>query len=178
MRMKTWMRRASIVLPAVVATVLLGCSDLLGTEQELALNPFERLDPGIHPVLVTAENGTEARVELHLKRVDVDDKVASYQGELTYDAETLVLSGGEIPSGITGAWNEVEKGKVRFAGVSLGGIEEGAVLTLTFTAQRALDASDFELKMEEIVAVEGFQNLTTRVNQRSAQPLFSRSPLP
>lgn len=178
MSRSSWTCRGALLAPALVVAVLLGCSDLMGTEQGTVEHPLLGAEPGIHPVLVVAaEGGGEATLELHLKRVEVASKVASYQGELEYSTGSLTLLGASVPGGITGSWNEVEKGRVRFAGVSLAGIGESAVLTLRFAAQGEVDADAFRLRMEEITATEDFLDLTPAVRQ-AERPLFSRSPLP
>lgn len=173
---RSWTCRSALLAPALIVAVLLGCSDLMGTEKVAVEEPFAT-EPGIHPVLViTAEGAGEATLELHLKQVDVTSAVASYQGELEYATEGLTLVDASVPGGITGSWNEVEKGRVRFAGVSLSGIGEGAVLTLRFTASGSVDASAFRLHMEEITGTEAFLDLTPAVRQ-AERPLLSRSPL-
>lgn len=172
------MRTGVVLAPALFVAVLLGCSDVMGAEQKVAEDPLAHAAPGIHPVLVvTGESGSEAVVELHLKRVKIASTVASFQGELVFDARALTLTGASVPGGITGAWNEVEKGHVRFAGVSLDGIGEGAVLALRLATQGKVDAGAFQLRFEELTATEGFQDLTPAIRQ-AEHPLLSRSPLP
>jgi hypothetical protein len=168
-----------VAVPVLGLAALLGCSDLFGTDaRQPEADLLAQLEPGIHPVLVVAgEGGGEATVELHLKRVAVTATVASFQGELTYDVAALALAGARMPEGIMGVWNETEKGKVRFSGVSLEGIGEGAVLSLQFTTARQVEASAFTLKMEELVGTEGFENLTEKVKQKTPRPLLSRTPL-
>ena len=138
-------------------------------------DPFANLGPGIHPVLVLAARTPEsARVELHLKRVQVTAQVASYQGELTYDAARMKLSAAEFPAGLAGAWNEVEPGRVRFAAAAPSGVGDAAVLTLSFAATEKPSAEHFTLAMEEVVASEEFADLTPQVAQRP-HPLFSET---
>lgn len=141
-----------------------------------APEPAAELGPGIHPVLVLAAGDGGARVELHLRRVQVEAQVAGYQGELLYDATGLRLDGAQFPAGVAGAWNEVQPGRVRFAGAAPAGVPEGAVLTLRFTASSPPLRESFGLVMEEVVS-SGFANLTGRVS-RPEHPLFSRTPLP
>jgi hypothetical protein len=139
-------------------------------------DPLAGLGPGIHPVLVVAPAEGGARVELHLRRVQVQGQVASYQGELRYDAAALRLAGAQLPAGVAGAWNEVQPGVVRFAGAAPAGLPDGAVLTLRFAASSPPVRESFELAMEEVVAHD-FANLTQSVS-RAEHPLFSTSPLP
>jgi hypothetical protein len=173
---RPWARRAAVLTPALIVAVLLGCSDLMGTEQEAAESPLAGAEPGIHPVLVvTSESADEITLDLHLKPVGVTSTIASYQGELVYGTETLALVAAEVPQGITGAWNEPEEGRIRFVGVSLSGID-GAVLTLRFATRGPIDASDFHLQLEEITGAEGFQDLSASLKQ-AERPLLSRAPL-
>jgi hypothetical protein len=139
-------------------------------------DPVAGLGPGIHPVLVLGASEGGAQVELHLRRVQVQAQVASYQGELLYDAAKLRLERAQFPAGVAGAWNEVQPGRVRFAGAASAGVPEGAVLTLRFTALAPPVRESFALVMEEVVAHD-FSSLTGRVS-RSEHPLFSRTPLP
>jgi hypothetical protein len=135
-----------------------------------------RQEAGIYPVLVvTDETAAGATVELHLKRVDVAERIASYQGELVYDPAALTVSAGRIPAGITGSWNETRRGTLRFAGVAVGGIEAGPVLTLTVATTRPLAAEAFRLRMEELVSATGFGDLAPRLRQEGAHPALSRT---
>jgi hypothetical protein len=129
--------------------------------------------PGIHPVLVVpVEAGDSATVELHLLRVGVPDAVASFQGELRYDATRLKLARAAFPSGVAGLWNEVEPGRVRIASAAPEGLGNGAVVTLRFARGGAVDATAFSVAVEEVVAQREFSNLTSRVVVRE-HPLFS-----
>ncbi|WP_331056369.1 hypothetical protein [Longimicrobium sp.] len=137
--------------------------------------PAAAQEPGIYPVLfVTGETAAGATVELHLKRVGVDDRIASFQGELVYDPARLTVSAGQIPQGITGSWHQARPGTLRFAGVALAGIDAGPVLTLTVAATRPLAADDFALTLEEVVSATGFRNLVSRVRQDGTHPALSR----
>lgn len=154
---------------------LLGCTDVVGSRNQPA--PAEEvLAPGIHPVLVlTGQRGGRATLELHLRRVQVEGRIASFQGELKYDAGALALAAAGVPEGITGIWNEVEKGTIRFAGISVEGIEDGAVLSLEFTARGEVGAGHFELAMEELVASAGFADLAPEVRLDGGRPRFTRT---
>ncbi|MBB4639386.1 hypothetical protein [Longimicrobium terrae] len=135
-----------------------------------------RQEAGIYPVLVVVdETAAGATVELHLKRVDVAERIASYQGELVYDPAALTVSAGRIPAGITGSWNETRRGTLRFAGVAVAGIEAGPVLTLTVVTTRPLAAEAFRLRMEEVVSATGFGDLAPRLRQDGAHPALSRT---
>lgn len=174
MNTKRWMARARIATVVLGVGTLAGCDDLFGSQKKEA--PVQEvIAPGIHPVLVVvSQSGGEATVELHLKRVEVTERIASFQGELRYDAGKLALRESGVPQGITGASNEVEKGRLRFAGISVEGIEAGAVLRLTFSTTESVRAEHFELKMEELIANQGFQDLAPRI-QMGARPTLSVS---
>ena len=163
---------------AAMVLALGACNDLPSEGKTAQQPPVLRFDePGIYPVLVVAgQEGETATVELHLKRVEVKDEVASFQGELRYDAKRMTLTGTEIPAGITGASNEAEPGVLRFAGVSLDGIERGAVLTLKLRASAPVAADAFELRMQEIVA-ETFQDLAPQLRQPGTRPLLTHAAL-
>lgn len=156
--------------------LLAGCDTVLETEaQERGV--LEGLGPGIHPIVVlTSQSGGNATVAVHLKRVQVTTAVASYQGELSYDANLLKLAGAELPQGIVGAWNEVMPGQVRFAGAAMNGVGEGPILTLRFTSAGAIKAEAFKIRLEEVVGATDFANVTKEVVPRE-QPLFSETPL-
>jgi hypothetical protein len=113
---------------------------------------------------------------LYLKQVQVKATVASYQGELSFDASALKLDGAELPQGIVGAWNETKPGQVRFAGAAMAGLSAGPVLTLHFTGKGAVRADAFTLRVEDVVGAANFENLTKQVVERE-QPLFSKTPL-
>ncbi|HEX5871486.1 MAG TPA: hypothetical protein VFY65_13765 [Longimicrobium sp.] len=170
MKSTGWSRRA--------AALLLGVALAACDEQPIATqtaDPLAGMGPGIHPVLVVAPADGGAQVELHLRRVQVEAQVASYQGELRYDAGAMHLSGAQLPAGVVGAWNEVQPGHVRFAGVAPSGVGEGAVLTLRFAAAAQPARESFGLVMEEVVAPD-FADLTGRVS-RPLHPLLSTAPL-
>jgi len=171
-RWKAGARALALVLGVGLAV---GCKDAKGPMEPDVL---EGLGPGIHPVVVVAgKSGTVTQVELQLRRIQVEDKVSSYQGQLEYDTGKLTLEGAELPNGISGAWNEIAPGKIRFAGATLEGIADAVVLTMRFTAKGNVQASAFKVRMEEVVASTEFRNLTSQVVS-SEQPLFSARPLP
>jgi hypothetical protein len=167
-----------------VAAGLLGllaaCTDVLPTEREAAPAPEVpgALPPGVHAVVVVAAvaAGSPAEVQLHLRRQGVETPLASYQGELRYDVESLTVTGGSFPAGVAGAWNEVEPGRIRFAAASLDGLPGTLALTLQATPRGEIGETAFQVQMEELVGAAAYENLTPRFVQR-AHPLFSRAPL-
>jgi hypothetical protein len=159
---------------AVLLAAAVGSCDS-GTEP--ADDPFAGLEPGIHPVLVVArQRGGSATVELRFREVDVEARVSGFQGELTFDPQALALETASMPSRITGAWNEVEHGRLRFVGVALDGVGDDAVLSMTFRTSAPVTAQTFGLRMEEVIATTAPENVTSKVISRE-RPLFSRGPL-
>ena len=132
------------------------------------------LDRGIYPLVnVASETGSSAQVELYLKRVKVDDRLASFQGEMTYDAAALELEHTDLPPGIVGSTNETSPGHVRFAGAALDGVGDVPVLALRFTRRGEIGQQSFGVKVEEVAGATGFTDLTSAVSTRA--PYFHRS---
>lgn len=163
-----------MIAGAVLAVGLAGCEPASPVAPQ---PPEEPVAPGIHPTLVVAaQTGDSAVVELYLRRVQVPDEVASYQGELRYDATRLHLSAAAFPAGAAGVWNEVEPGRLRFAGAAPGGVGDAAVLTLRFARSGPVEAAGFTVAMEEVVAQAAFTPLTSRVVARPHPYLSTTRP--
>ena len=173
MKRTTWMRAACALLAAGVSA---GCDN---TVQPEARDPLAGLAPGIHPVVVvTGRSGDTTTLELRLHQVGVKAIVASYQGQLGFDGGAVRVAGARVPDGIAGAWNEVQPGRVRFAGAALDGIGERPMLVLRAVSAAPVEAATFTLEMEEVVSAGGgFENVTARV-QRQPNPLFMQAPAP
>lgn len=168
-----WSRTLTALAGAVF---LMGCENAVESTAQ-APSVLEGLEAGIHPIVVVAnQSAGKATVALYLKQVQVNSAVASYQGELSYNADALKLDGAELPQGVVGAWNEIKPGQVRFAGAAMSGVSAGPVLTLRFTTKTAVQPEAFKLRMEEVVGSANFENLTKQVVARE-QPLFSKQPL-
>jgi hypothetical protein len=120
------------------------------------------------PDLASSAPGLTLDISLHLEGVQIEKPVSSYQGELRFDPEALSVVAGKFPEGVMGAWNEVEPGRIRFAGVSINGLGDGAALQLTVQAKRALLAADFHVAMEEVTSADGFTDLTQKVVAQKA----------
>jgi hypothetical protein len=164
-----------------LGAALAGCGDLLGTEkkEESSGPAITFTEPGIHPVIVVAEQTADsARLELHFRRVATPERVASFQGELRFDPARLTLGAVRVADGITGASHQTAAGTLRFAGVSAAGIDGSMVLTLSFATGAPIVAEAFELGVEEIIAAGDFQNLGARVRMQGRRPGLSRTPLP
>lgn len=175
MNTTNWLARGALAL-AMGMGALAGCER---AGETTAVEPPVELAPGIHPAVVLgARAGDTVRAELRLHQVQMSARVSSFQGELAYDAGELELAGAELPRGLMVAWNEVERGKIRFAGATTEGLGGEPMLVLRFVPRAVVSAALFELRMEEIVAeAEGFQDVTARVVARE-RPLFSTTPLP
>ena len=163
-------RRALIAVS--LALVLSACTD---EDKNLPGEPLFT-EPGIHPVLVVAaQNANSATLQLQLKRVAVAEKIASFQGEISYDTTQMRLADASVPSQITGAWNEVRAGTIRFIGLAVGGIDSGAVLNLRFSATKPVAAEALSLKMEEIVA-EDFADLKPKLRRSPRGAVMLHAP--
>ncbi|HEY0019367.1 MAG TPA: hypothetical protein VGC13_23905 [Longimicrobium sp.] len=158
---------------AAVLALLGGCDNTLQTQTETPI-----LAPGVHAVVVVppAAPGSPTEVQLHLRREGVVTPIASYQGELRYDASLLTVQGGAFPAGVMGAWNEVEPGRVRFAAAAPDGLGGSLALTLRATPRGEIGESAFQVRMQELVGAAAFEDLTPRFVDR-AHPLFSTTPL-
>ena len=162
------------------ATLALLCTSLALGSCDSPAEPGDEdvlrdLGPGIHPILVLAsQTSGEATLELHLERVEVDVTVSGFQGELTFDTRHLTFVDGTLPGHITGAWHEVERGRLRFAGIALDGVGDDVVLALRFRTRKQVSAEAFTLRLEEVIATSKPEVVTSRVVTRQ-RPLFSRT---
>lgn len=166
----------SRVLP-LVALLLVGatggCTNMAAPEQPDP-DPVEKLGPGIHPVaVITGASNEETRLEVHLKRVGVDIRLASYQAELSHGRGSFVQA--DLPEGVSGSWNEAAPGQLRFAGAALDGVGNGAVL-IAYVRADELKASDLRLKVEELTSTDGFADATALVVAQE-HPILLRTAL-
>ncbi|HEU0014720.1 MAG TPA: hypothetical protein VFQ45_13625, partial [Longimicrobium sp.] len=72
------------------------------------------LAPGIYSLFSVTGSGPGATVDLYLKQVQVPGRLASYQGEISYDAGTMSLKAAELPEGVIGTAREAAPGRIRF----------------------------------------------------------------
>lgn len=128
-------------------------------------------EPGIHPLLSapgwSSLAGGPLLVRLELKSVEVPGSIASYEGTLRYNAEKIQLNRASVPEGLTGVFNEIEPGMIRFAGVSLDGMGGLPILLLEVESDIPISPEDFQVELQEIIGSEGFNDLTDRVVPRS-----------
>jgi hypothetical protein len=162
--------RAAAACAAVALAA--ACADAVAPEQSDGL-PRD-LERGIYALVnVASESQSAAQVEVYLKRVPGAIRLASYQGELTYDAAALTLEHTDLPAGMIGTTNEVSPGHVRFAGAALEGVDDVPVLALRFTRRGAIGQQSFQVKVEEVTGSDGFTDLTPQVSPRGA--FFTRT---
>lgn len=171
-----WTRAAAAAV--LVPLAMVACEQASAPVLPPAEPPALPTEPGIHPLLVVAaQTQDSATIELYLRRVQVPDAVASFQGVLEYDTSHLALARVSFGPGAAGDFNEVAPGRVRLATASAHGLGDGPVATLTFARSAAIDGTAFRIDVEELVAQQAFANLTSRVVSRP-HPFFSAQPLP
>ncbi len=171
-RRKRRILRAALWLAPVM---VLACDDSRVAGPGAADDALQRLPPGIHPVLfVPPGAGAVHEIRLHLYGVETDASVASYQGEITYDAEALEIVGATFDEGVMGAWNVTRPGHLRIAGISLDGISGTPAVTLKVRSSRIPVAADFHVKLEELRGSGDFIDLTGRVVERD-HPVLTRT---
>lgn len=161
----------------LLATALGACHDVPTVPGPGGVPPELRgLPPGIHPVLTLPAGAPRpqeiTRIRLHLYQVGQQDRIASWQGVIHYDPEAVEVVDGAFAEGLMGAWNVVEPGVLRFAGISLEGVGNAAAVELTVKALRHLRASDFRVELEEVVSTAAFTDVTETVSTAPA-PLLS-----
>lgn len=96
---------------------------------------------------------------VHLRRKGLDQQIASYGGELSYDPARMELRSATVPGEIVGLAHEPERGHVRFAGVKVGGIGETAVLLLVVSPRGRLTADAFGVQVTEVAEASSFRSL-------------------
>lgn len=162
--------RAATAAVVVFAAVALACADTT-TPDDGGGFP-DNLSAGLYPLVnVPVETSASVQVDLYLKRVQVAEDVASYQGELTYDTGALTLDHTDLPAGMIGETNEVQPGRVRFAGAALEGVGEAPILTLRFTRKGDVRRESFGVTFEEVGAAGTFASLLGRVT--NGTPYFT-----
>jgi len=134
------------------------------------------LPPGIYPVFsapgwTSRKPGVPIHTSVRLIGVKMDEKIASYQGELRYDPKTVTIKDVQVPNGLMAVWNETEPGVIRFAGVSVEGLAEVPILLFDIESDGPIRAADFRVRLEEVVAAKDFANLTDAVAKQDAPVL-------
>lgn len=164
-----WGRHRTLV--AVHAVVLVAGVTGVGVQAQTVMsgNPLD-LGPGIHAILSVPELGavpsdsSTVSATLNFLRVDVEGAIASYQGEVHFDDAALEVVAVTFPPEVMGAWNVIEPGRLRFAGLVANGLSTPLAMKLELVARRPLEASDFRrIVVEEITAATTFRNLTGEV---------------
>jgi hypothetical protein len=134
-------------------------------------DPVQPPARGIYPTVdIQSEGEGQVRVALELKRVDVDTKVAGYQGALSFPAE-LSLERVEVPQGVVGSWNGGQSGRVEFAGAALDGMPGETMVVHHFHSQQLPKAGDLSLRMDELTSAGDLQNLMSLVSSKADRSL-------
>jgi hypothetical protein len=170
-------RSAFIALTSVL--VLVGCSDELATPTDVILAELDvsRLPPGVHAVITVPGlriegGGTTAR--LHLIPIGGEYEVASFQGELEWSPDEFEITEVEQFENILVAWNLVRPGLIRFAGVAVEGIGVEPFLRLNIETSGKLSSEMFEIRIEELIKADGFEDLLPEYASGS-HPTLARS---
>jgi len=167
-------RRAGWVVGGVLIVGVVGMSgcaeDPVSVTRSKDAEVLAALPAGIHPILWIPEINAAARthrreVRLYLWPQGVDDRVAAFQGEIRM-AQGLQALDVSFPEGVLGAWNVVEPGRLRFAGVALEGVGSGAALLLRLGPGPALSSEVFQVTVERVAAAGTLADLTSRVVRR------------
>ena len=172
--------RAASLLVFLAVTA---CQDEVVRPDQGALpEEIAALPAGVHPVisipgLETATVGGTVLLRVHLHSVEMQDDVASYQGVFGYDPAAIEIQGGSFPEGVLGAWNQVETGRIRFAGAVIEGIGTRPVLELRGRLKRLLTQDDFFVELEEIVAAEKLEVMTQNVVAAGRAPILTSANL-
>jgi hypothetical protein len=171
------LRRAALAL--ALAAFAAACGDDGGTNAKpKPVDPTENLPTGIHPVIIASDPGpTTSYITLQLRPVRIEAKVAGYQGELTYDATLLELTGADFPAGVEGAWNLASPGVVRFAGTALEGVDgQGTVLNLRYIRKSPVTDQAFTVRVAELVGNANLDDLLPLYVDRDHPVLVDSDP--
>ena len=163
-----WRRGGGLVLFLALVSGIGACEDEATNPAGLAeegIPDLEALEPGIHtvflaPSLTSAHRGEPLSMSVHLLGVGIEEEIASYQGEIRYDSGKVQIGTIGVPDGLMAVWNQVEEGLIRFAGVAIEGLSTSPILLFELTSDGPVHPSDFEVEIEEIIASEGFKDLT------------------
>ena len=123
----------------------------------LLASPLAGQDAQVRAEVSAVADSGATRVEVRLTTAPGVGAVASFQGIVQLPAGTPPVAAGEFPAGIVGAWNEVEPGRVRFAGVATQGLTQPLVLVLRVPG--ALAGETVRVALEEAVGADGFRKL-------------------
>lgn len=159
MRLKIFLARFAV--PAVAFTLVLGCSD---TRQALSDDNDPTLTgPGLYPSVSVSTSGGRSMASLSLVQVPGGVQLASYQGEITYDAGALALEEATLPEGVEGAVNEATPGHLRFVGTSLEAMGDAPLLRLRFRKGAAPTREMFSVRFEEVTTAGDLSDVTASV---------------
>ena len=160
MRLDTFLVRCAA--PALTFALLLGCADArhaLSGEGDLPTLS----EAGLYPSISVSTSMGHSLATLSLAQAPGGVQLASYQGEITYDARALTLDKAALPEGVTGAIHETTPGRLRFVGTSLEGVGEVPLLSLRFRKGGALSREMFSVHFEEVTAAGDLSDVTATV---------------
>jgi hypothetical protein len=148
-------------LPIVIVALalLVGCKDApegTATAIEIA-TPTE---PGLYPSLMVRESAAATFVDLSLAQVPNAVDLASYQGELRYDASRLSFEQATFPERVTGAAFELSPGRLRFVGTANAPTGAFPLLHLRFRAGGKVTPGTVDVAFEEVTAAADLADLT------------------
>lgn len=136
---------------------------LLALAPALAVKPLAAQAAAAAPrvraeVTVAAEAGG-ARAEVRLARAPSAPLVGSFSGEARFDPARFTLAGAEVPAGLTVTWNQLEPGRVRFAGVSPQGLGDGVVLVLRLSGSARPTPDTVAARLDEAFGTDARDRL-------------------
>lgn len=150
--MKLALFRIRPALALAVLALVAACQDVVQPKQANPGDPFAGLKAGLHPVLVVTEAGpVTTYAEVRLRRVQTSASIASFQAQVAYDTTQLSVLGADFAAGVDGAWHEVSRGQVRFAGAAAAGLDDVALATLRFSSKQPAARRTFSLEFQELV---------------------------
>jgi hypothetical protein len=148
-------------LAALCVAILVSCRAEGISQPGVPPEPPVEQAPGIYPTIIVSAHGDHTDAAVVLRRVQIGERVAGFQGELTYDRSRLHLLSTDFPAGVSGMVNEQPEGTLRFAGASLQGLPNEVAFVMHLSS--APSAADLAVRLQEVSAAETLANITGRV---------------
>ena len=120
-------------------------------------------EAGLYPALSVSATKAGTLASLRLVQVPAAVELASYQGELQFDATLLKLEEASFPDQVSGAVLEVSPGKVRFVGTPGAALGDAPLLNLRFAAGGEIVRVRVNVTFEEVTAAGDLADLTLQV---------------